>query len=131
MDTNNNDKELRALVSAADRIMQAAEEDRNTAAKAMGQLRGLESQARQSLSLIPEVLSKSVDRLAEASSDKAAKLLSEKFREADAAASRATAHYARATENARPTLNRILIVQSAVFLLQLAMFFAFMFVWLR
>ncbi|MDU0753919.1 hypothetical protein Q8X10_04315 [Pseudomonas aeruginosa] len=131
MDTNNNDKDLRALVSAADRILQAAEEDRNTAAKAMGQLRGIEAQARQSLGLIPDVLSKSVDRLADASSEKAAKLLGEKFREADAAASRATAHYARATENARPTLNRILIMQCVVSLLQLAMFIALMVIWLK
>ncbi|MOA22095.1 hypothetical protein D3C78_1426330 [compost metagenome] len=126
----NIEKELRALVSAAGRIMVAAEEDRETAAQAMKELGKLEVRLQQGLAAIPAVVAGSVDQLATSTADKAARLLTEKFREANEAAADVTQSYQQASaELKRGGLSWVMAFQAAVLILQLGLLVMFILVW--
>ncbi|EIX9398047.1 TPA: hypothetical protein ACIJ20_002631 [Pseudomonas aeruginosa] len=124
------EKELRALVSAAGRIMVAAEKDRETAAQAVKELGKLEARLQQGLAAIPGVVARSVDQMATSTADKAAGLLTEKFREANAAAADATQRYQQASaELRRGGLAWLMAFQTAVLILQLGLLVMFILGW--
>ncbi|WP_025804985.1 hypothetical protein [Pseudomonas chlororaphis] len=124
------EKELRALVNAAGRIMAAAEKDRETAAQAVKELGKLEARLQQGLASIPGVVAKSVDQLAISTADKAAGLLTEKFREANAAAAEATQNYQRASaELKQGGLGWLMAFQAAALVLQFGLLVMFFVIW--
>ncbi|HCE7024984.1 TPA: hypothetical protein ACXJVA_000041 [Pseudomonas aeruginosa] len=124
------EKELRTLVNAAGRIMAAAEKDRETAAQAVKELGKLEARLQQGLAAIPGVVARSVDQLATSTADRAAGLLTEKFREADTAAADVTQSYQEASAALkRGGLGWVMAFQVAVLILQLGLLVMFMLVW--
>lgn len=84
---------LRELVTAAGRVMSAAEDDRETAAQLVTRLKGLEGRVDQGLRQIPKVISESIGGLTSTTATQTASLLSEKFDAADAAAIKAATRY--------------------------------------
>ncbi|MNN63345.1 hypothetical protein D3C81_1787190 [compost metagenome] len=110
--------------------MVAAEEDRETAAQAMKELGKLEVRLQQGLAAIPAVVAGSVDQLATSTADKAARLLTEKFREANEAAADVTQSYQQASaELKRGGLSWVMAFQAAVLILQLGLLVMFILVW--
>ncbi|AZD84274.1 hypothetical protein C4K14_1433 [Pseudomonas chlororaphis subsp. aureofaciens] len=123
----NIEKELRALVNAAGRIMVAAEKDRETAAQAVKDLGKLEVRLHQGLTSIPAVVAKSVDQLAASTAERAAGLLTEKFREANAAAADVTQSYQQASaELKQGGLGWLMVFQTAVLILQFGLLVMFL-----
>ncbi|HGW5375675.1 TPA: hypothetical protein ACNIJL_004705 [Pseudomonas aeruginosa] len=122
MNTRNTDvdRDLRTLISAADRIMAVAEDDRKKAARLMAQLKEMQTRIEQRLSSIPTVVAKSLDESAETTAKKAAHLLAGNFRQANEEASKATTAYRQAASDIKPWLTRLLILQGMVLFAQVA-----------
>lgn len=107
---------MRAVVTAAENVLTAAENDRLTASQLLTRLETIESRVESALERVPGTIEKSMNRLASATAENAAERLSEKFADANAAASEATGHYQRTSKN----LHRKLWLSLTMFQLALA-----------
>lgn len=81
---------VRAIVTAAQNILEATESDREAVNQLLQKLQRLESKVDQSLAQIPRTIEDSLSKLASATAERAAVQLSEKFIHANQAASDAT-----------------------------------------
>jgi len=81
---------VRVVVTAAQNILEAAENDRATVSQLLAKLQRLEDKVDRSLAQIPSTIEGSLNRLANVTAQSAAAQLSEKFVDANKAASHAT-----------------------------------------
>lgn len=92
---------VRMVVTAAQNILEAAENDRQTASKLLTRLEALEGRVELVLGQIPRTIEGSLTRLASATAEDAAGRLSEKFVGANKAASDLTRLYLAASSKLR------------------------------
>lgn len=90
---------VRVVVTAAQNIIEAAENDRATVSQLLAKLQGLEEKVDRSLAQIPRTIEGSLNRLASATAQSAAAQLSEKFVDANSAAREATQQFHAAGRN--------------------------------
>lgn len=90
---------VRVVVTAAQNILEAAENDRETVSQLFQKLQRLEGKVDQSLAQIPRTIEGSLSKLASATAHGAAAQLSEKFVHANKAASDATQLFRIAGKN--------------------------------
>lgn len=90
---------VRVLVTAAQNILEAAENDRATVSQLLAKLQRLEDKVDRSLAQIPSTIEGSLNRLASATAQSAAAQLSEKFVDANKAADKATQQFNTAGQN--------------------------------
>ncbi|MHB2250577.1 hypothetical protein ACX64O_27440 [Pseudomonas fitomaticsae] len=90
---------VRVVVTAAQNILEAAENDRATVSQLLARLQRLEDKVDRSLAQIPNTIEGSLNRLASATAQSAATQLSEKFVNANKAAEKATQQFNAAGQN--------------------------------
>ncbi|WP_204127133.1 hypothetical protein [Pseudomonas ogarae] len=90
---------VRVVVTAAQNILEAAENDRATVSQLLAKLQKLEEKVDRSLTQIPGTIEGSLGRLASATAQSAAAQLSEKFVDANNAADKATQQFNAAGRN--------------------------------
>lgn len=111
---------VRVVVTAAQNILEAAENDRETVSQLFQKLQQLEGKVDQSLAQIPRTIEGSLSKLASATAQGAAAQLSEKFVEANKAASDATQLFQIAGKNVWRNFWVATAVTQIVFVLALA-----------
>lgn len=110
---------VRAIVIAAQNILEAAENDRVTVSKLLGTLQALDEKVDRSLGQIPRTIEGSLSKLANATADIAAARLSEKFVDANKAAKDATLLFEAASRKLMRKYWTVLTISQTVFALLL------------
>lgn len=111
---------VRVVVTAAQNILEAAENDRETVSQLFQKLQRLEGKVDQSLAQIPRTIEGSLSKLASATAQEAAAQLSEKFADANKAASHATQLFRIAGKNVWRNFWIATAITQVVFVLVLA-----------
>ncbi|WP_145914728.1 hypothetical protein, partial [Pseudomonas syringae group genomosp. 3] len=90
---------VRVVMTAAQNILEAAENDRATVSQLLAKLQQLEEKVDRSLAQIPSTIDDSLNSLASATAQSAADQLCEKFVDANKAADKATQQFEAAGRN--------------------------------
>ncbi|QBG99093.1 hypothetical protein [Xanthomonas oryzae] len=90
------DRDIQLFFDSAGKLLEAAENDGAKARKAINALTSFQSQVDARLSQLEVKVAQKIEAAAERTADKAAKLLQDRFREADAAAEKAAERYHQA-----------------------------------
>ena len=110
---------VRAIVIAAQNILEAAEHDRVEAKQLLANLQALDEKVERSLGQIPRTIGGSLSKLANATAELAAARLSEKFVDANKAARDATLLFEAASRKLTRKYWTVLTVSQTVFALVL------------
>ncbi|MEC5080441.1 hypothetical protein [Xanthomonas oryzae] len=114
------DRDIQLFFDSAGKLLEAAESDGAKARKAIDALTSFQSQVGARLSQLEVKVVQKIEAAAERTADKAAKLLQERFHEADAAAEKAAERYRQAAARLTFRLWTYSIAPPAVVLLVLA-----------